>query len=74
MVKFRKSLPPDWLEGHDGGLACPHRNMSVCDACTKGPHAHQVIDVFGVHFWVASAAERDELTVALATAQAVIDA
>lgn len=49
-------MPSDWREGHDGSLACPHRDVSVCPSCAS-THA-EAVEVAGVHFWVGSAAER----------------
>jgi len=35
-------------EGHDGSLACKHRDCSVCPDCAKHPN---VGDVVGQHYW-----------------------
>jgi len=45
--------------GHDGGLACMHRDCSCCDLCRD---AHEeIVDVYGVCFWVADPKERASL-------------
>lgn len=53
-------LPRGFRLGHDDdSLACPHRDCSTCDLCEK---AHpEIIEVYGVHFWVADAKERAKL-------------
>lgn len=48
--------PKGWRTGHDGDLACPHRDVSVCADCAR-LHV-EVIEIYGQHFWIASEAER----------------
>ncbi len=56
--------PQGFREGHTGDLACPHRDLSVCDGCDE---AHdEIVDVVGQHFWVADPRERVELLTDLA--------
>lgn len=52
-------LPDGWHEAKDGALVCPHRDLSVCEACARA-HA-EVVDVGGVHFWVSDPARRAEI-------------
>lgn len=43
----------------DGRLICRHRDLSCCDACAA---AHEeIVDVYGAHFWIADAAEREAM-------------
>lgn len=52
-------LPRGFRLGHDDSLACPHRDCSTCDLCEK---AHpEIVEVYGVHFWVADLKEREKL-------------
>jgi hypothetical protein len=51
--------PRGFREGHDGSLACPHRDVSVCPTCAA-KHA-EIVDVYGRHFWVADPVERKQL-------------
>ena len=54
-----RRLPKGFRSGHDGSIACPHRDRTCCDACAT---AHQeVVEVCGVHFWIADSTERAEL-------------
>jgi hypothetical protein len=56
-----KTMPlPKWFrEGHCGDLACPHRDVSCCDAC-HAKHA-EIVNVGGQAFWIADPTERREL-------------
>lgn len=55
----RPGPPSGWRHGHDGELACPHRDCSVCPGCAA---AHdECVDVLGAHYWVADADERSAL-------------
>ena len=55
MAKTR-SLPVTLREGHDGSLACEHRDCSCCDACiAKHP---EIVDVLSACFWVADPEDR----------------
>lgn len=49
-------LPAGFREGVDSSLACPHRDLSVCDFCA-GRYA-EIVEVFGAHFWVSHPEER----------------
>ncbi len=55
-------LPKGWREGHEGDLACPHRDCSVCPPCAAS--RPEVVEVYGLHFWVSDAAEREALRAA----------
>jgi hypothetical protein len=60
-------LPKGFREGHSGDLACPHRDVSCCAVCAA---AHpEIVEVYGQHFWVPSAAERTSIAVDMATAK-----
>lgn len=50
-------------EGHDGGLACPHRDVSCCDRCRDA--YEQIVDVYGVCYWIDDPAERASLKLGL---------
>ena len=40
-------------------LACPHRDLSTCDACVE---AHpEIVHVLGVHYWISDPVERSVL-------------
>jgi hypothetical protein len=57
-MKMNVKPPKGWREGHDGSLACPHRDCSVCPKCDA---AHvECVDVVGAHFWLADPADRAE--------------
>lgn len=42
-------LGKGWTDGHDGALACPHRDISVCPPCASGDP--RVVDVYGAHYF-----------------------
>lgn len=52
------TLPQGWREGHEGEAICPHRDMSVCRECATRP---EIVDVYGKHYWIDDAEERDAL-------------
>lgn len=52
-------LPLGFREGVDQAIACPHRDLSVCDDCA-GRYA-ELVDVFGTFYWVSNPADRDML-------------
>lgn len=52
-------LPAGFREGHGGDLACPHRDVSCCDACAA-QHS-EIVDVYGQHFWISDPTERELL-------------
>lgn len=58
-----KRLPKGFTEGHQGDLACPHRDVSCCDECAKRP---EIVEVSGVHYWIPDPAERAQLAADLA--------
>jgi len=58
---YTARIPAGWSLGHDDSLACPHRDLFVCDACQTGEHAHQIFTVYGLHYWAANATEATEL-------------
>lgn len=46
-------------EGHQGDLACRHREVSCCPQCAA---AHpEIVAVEGLHFWIDDPAERAAL-------------
>lgn len=49
-------LPKGFRRGHDGSLACPHRDCSTCEDCA-GTYS-EIVDVVGAHFWIADPEER----------------
>ena len=52
-------LPKGWKPVSDGGVACRHRDLSVCLECQD---AHvEVVNVYGEFFWVGDEDERAEL-------------
>jgi len=58
---FRLQPPAGFREGHNGDLACPHRNVSCCEPCAK---AHpEIVEVACAHYWIADPAERIALSV-----------
>ena len=61
---WRSRPSSGFREGHGGDLACPHRDVSCCDACAL---AHpEIVEVYGQHFWSASKADHDALVAELA--------
>jgi hypothetical protein len=51
-------LPAGWREGHEGDVACPHRDCSVCPDCSR---REEVVEVYGRHFWIPAPLEREAL-------------
>lgn len=51
-------LPKGFRTGHDGSLACPHRDVSCCAVCSKRA---EIVEIYSRHFWVSSPAERSVL-------------
>ena len=44
---------------YEGNLVCPHRDISCCRDCAT---AHEeIVEVYGIHYWIADPAERAEL-------------
>lgn len=51
-----KRMPRGFRKGHDGSIACPHRDKSCCNDCAK---AHEeIVDIVGAHFWIANPVDR----------------
>lgn len=42
----------------DGTAVCPHRDLSVCDACAKDP---RFVEVAGAHYFIPDPQERAAL-------------
>ena len=59
-----KRLPRGFRRGHSDALACPHRDVSCCEACAA-KHA-EIVDVYGQHFWIPDPCERLELKESMA--------
>ncbi len=49
-------LPHGFREGHQGDLACPHRDISCCPRCAD--HHPEIVDCLGVHYWIPDPVER----------------
>jgi len=56
MTTKAKRLPRGFRKGHGGDLACPHRDVSCCEACAQ--KHEEIVEVYGQHFWVTDPAER----------------
>jgi len=41
------ALPAGFREGHDGDVACPHRDVSCCAACASSDF---LFEVWGQHY------------------------
>lgn len=56
-----KQLPANFHEDtYEGNVVCAHRDLSCCPICAD---AHEeIIEVYGLHFWVINKAERQTLT------------
>lgn len=52
-------IPAHWNEQADGTLVCPHRSLSVCPDCFDA--YDEVVDVWGVAYWIADPADRAEI-------------
>lgn len=52
-------MPAGFRSGHDGDLACPHRDKSCCVDCADR-HV-EIVEVCGQHFWIGDPAEREKL-------------
>jgi hypothetical protein len=52
-------LPAGFREGHAGDLACPHRDMTVCNMCQL--EHPEIISIGGQGFWMPDPAERRDL-------------
>lgn len=51
--KLLQRKPKGFREGFDFQLACPHRNMSVCDECVA--KYENIVDNCGTHLWFSPA-------------------
>jgi len=61
-----KRLPRSYRRGHDGSLACKHRDLSCCPTCAA---AHpEIVNVMGACFWVPDPSERAALMREIAAA------
>lgn len=61
-------LPRDLRRGHDDSIACLHRDVSCCAECiTK--HSPNLVDVFGVVYWIPDSSERAEIAGEIASAK-----
>lgn len=57
--------PVGFREDPDSGaLRCPHRDLSCCPSCAA-EHV-EVVEVVGIHMWIADADARDALAAELA--------
>lgn len=57
--------PTGWTEDPSTGhLACPHRDLSVCDTCDHA--TPEAVEVVGAHFWIADPADREALAAEMA--------
>ena len=61
-TKLRR-MPRGFRAGHDGSLACPHRDVSCCEGCASA--YPEIVDVMGAHFWISDPNERAALSDAL---------
>lgn len=62
---LRRRRPASLRLGHDGSLACRHRDISCCTECAA---AHpEVVEVYGVHYWVSDPVERAALVAEVAS-------
>lgn len=58
-VQTQPRLPRYWKRLAADEVACPHRDLSVCPACTV---VHpECVEVFGRFYWVPDARERELL-------------
>lgn len=62
----RHRLPKGWRNcGGNESAACQHRDLFVCPDC-QAKHADRLVEVYGVHYWCETDAERDELLAMMA--------
>ena len=61
---WAKRKPAGFREGFDGELACNHRDVSTCDACAA--KYSNIIESYGVHYWMRNEAELNEWNVMIA--------
>jgi hypothetical protein len=61
-------LPKGLRYGHDDSLACEHRDLSVCPACAAR-YAPACVNIYGHHYWIPDATERDALSVQMLVAR-----
>ena len=54
-----RRLPKGYRRGHDDSIACPHRDVSCCEACALR-HV-EIVEAAGNHYWIADKAEREAL-------------
>ena len=59
LIYMTYTTETEFNHNHDGSLICRHRDLSCCDACAAA-HIH-IVNVYGAHFWIDDAAERDAL-------------
>jgi len=55
----RARLPRGFRRGHSDDLACPHRDVSCCPVCAEDNP--EILEIYGQHFWMPDAAEREGL-------------
>jgi hypothetical protein len=71
-AKLRKRMPRGFRVGHNGDLACPHRDVSCCDNCAK--NNPEIVEVFGQHFWESDPVENATLRKEMEKHRAEMDA
>lgn len=59
-----KRLPKGYRRGHDGSIACKHRDMFCCKECAA-KHV-EMVDVMGQHYWIPDEGERASMLAMLA--------
>jgi hypothetical protein len=59
MRDLASRAPDEFHVQADGALVCPHRDLTCCGLCAE--KYEQVVDVYGVHYWVPDPKERAAL-------------
>lgn len=52
-------LPKGFRRGSTDSIACPHRDVTCCEACARSND--EIVEAAGVHFWISDPAERSDL-------------
>lgn len=55
---WRSRLPRGWHRQKDETIVCPHRDLSVCQACAAANR--EAVEIDSRHYWMRSEAEHAE--------------
>lgn len=52
-----RRMPKGFRIGHQGDLACPHRDITCCESCIA--NNPEIVDVLGAAYWISDPVERE---------------